>query len=118
MTAIDLVVTVCAVLSPTTCEETHLVFSSDVSLRQCVMAAQPYIAQWIGEHPKWTAVKWRCNIHVTTKRPPETQCRLPAEHWSGRSGYLLQSFKSLSATENTASALISMSRTMQCFEPR
>ena len=24
------------------------------------MAAQPYIAQWIGEHPKWTAVKWRC----------------------------------------------------------
>jgi len=54
MTAIDLVVTVCAVLSPTTCEETHLVFSSDVSLRQCVMAAQPYIAQWIGEHPKWT----------------------------------------------------------------
>ena len=60
MTAIDLIVTVCAVLSPTTCEETHLVSSSDVSLRQCVMAAQPYIAQWIGEHPKWTAVKWRC----------------------------------------------------------
>ena len=24
------------------------------------MAAQPYIAQWVGEHPKWTAVKWRC----------------------------------------------------------
>ena len=60
MTPIDLIVTVCAVLSPTTCEEAHLVFSSDVSLKQCVMAAQPYIAQWIGEHPKWTAVKWRC----------------------------------------------------------
>jgi hypothetical protein len=60
MTPIDLIVTVCAVLSPATCEETHLVFSSDVSLRQCVTAAQPYIAQWIGEHPKWTAVKWRC----------------------------------------------------------
>jgi hypothetical protein len=24
------------------------------------MAAQPYSAQWVGEHPKWTAVKWRC----------------------------------------------------------
>jgi hypothetical protein len=24
------------------------------------MAAQPYIAQWVGDHPKWTAVKWRC----------------------------------------------------------
>ena len=24
------------------------------------MAAPPYIAQWVGEHPKWMAVKWRC----------------------------------------------------------
>ena len=62
MNAIDLVLTVCAVLSPATCEERHLVFSSNASLQQCVMAAQPYIAQWIGEHPKWTAVKWRCEF--------------------------------------------------------
>jgi hypothetical protein len=26
------------------------------------MAAQPYIAQWVSEHPKWTAVKWRCEF--------------------------------------------------------
>jgi hypothetical protein len=37
-----------------------LAFSSDFSLQQCTMNAQPYIAQWVGEHPKWTAVKWRC----------------------------------------------------------
>jgi hypothetical protein len=60
MNAIDLIVTVCAVSSPAICEERHLVFSSNVSLKQCVMAAQPYVAQWVGEHPKWTAVKWRC----------------------------------------------------------
>ena len=60
MNPIDLIVTVCAVLSPTTCEETHLVFSGGGSLRQCVMGAPPYIAQWIGEHPKWNAVRWRC----------------------------------------------------------
>jgi hypothetical protein len=60
MNPIDLIITVCAVLSPTTCEETHLVFSGGGSLRQCTMQAQPYIAQWVGEHPKWTAVKWRC----------------------------------------------------------
>ena len=60
MNLIDLVITVCAVVSPTTCEETRLAFDSNVSLRQCAMAAPPYIAQWIGEHPKWTAVKWRC----------------------------------------------------------
>jgi hypothetical protein len=60
MNPIDLIVTVCAVLSPTTCEEQHLVFSSQASLQQCAMAAQPYIAQWVGEHPKWQAVRWRC----------------------------------------------------------
>jgi hypothetical protein len=32
------------------------------------MAAQPYIAQWVGEHPKWTAVKWRCDYpHANDK---------------------------------------------------
>ena len=60
MNPIDLVITVCAVLSPTTCEETRLIFDSNISLTQCAMAAPPYIAQWVGEHPKWTAVKWRC----------------------------------------------------------
>jgi len=43
MGLIELVVTVCA-----------------LSLNQCVMNAQPYIAQWINEHPKWVAVRWRC----------------------------------------------------------
>jgi len=32
-----------------------------MSLHQCVMNAQPYIAQWINEHPKWVAVRWRCD---------------------------------------------------------
>ena len=49
MNPIDLIVTVCAVLSPMTCEDIHLVFSGGGSLRQCVMGAPPYIAQWIGE---------------------------------------------------------------------
>lgn len=60
MNPIDLIVTVCAVLSPSVCEETHLTFSGGESLRQCTMGAPPYIAQWVGEHPKWTAVRWRC----------------------------------------------------------
>ena len=52
MNPIDLVVTVCAVLSPATCEEQHLVFNFGGSPAQCSMAAPPYIAQWVGEHPK------------------------------------------------------------------
>lgn len=60
MDAINLIITVCAVLSPNTCEEKSLAFSAAISPERCAMAAPPYIAQWIGEHPKWTAVKWRC----------------------------------------------------------
>jgi hypothetical protein len=29
------------------------------------MAAPPYIAQWIGDHPKWQAVRWRCEYPHT-----------------------------------------------------
>ncbi|MDE2380082.1 hypothetical protein [Bradyrhizobium sp.] len=68
MNPIDLVITVCAVLSPATCEEQHLVFSYAGSPQQCSMAAPPYIAQWIGEHPKWTAVRWRCEFPHTHDR--------------------------------------------------
>jgi hypothetical protein len=60
MDAINLVITVCAVLSPANCQEKNLVFASNFSLQQCMMAAPPYIAQWIGEHPQYQAVKWRC----------------------------------------------------------
>jgi hypothetical protein len=57
---IELVITVCAVTHPTLCEDRHLQYTSGQSLRQCAMGAPPYIAQWIGEHPKWTAVRWHC----------------------------------------------------------
>jgi hypothetical protein len=60
MNLIELIVTVCAISSPSTCEEAHLQFDWSGSLQQCTMAAPPYIAQWIGDHPKWNAVKWRC----------------------------------------------------------
>ena len=62
MNPIDLVVTVCALCCrQANCEERHLSYSNDAGSRQqCAMNAPPYIAQWIGEHPKWRAVQWRC----------------------------------------------------------
>jgi hypothetical protein len=57
MGLVELVLTVCAIAQPAACEEQHLEFASSGSLAQCTMAAPPYIAQWIGEHPKWTAVR-------------------------------------------------------------
>src|SRR6476619_952971 len=60
MGLIELIVTVCAVALPTQCEDQHLQYASAGSLNQCAMGAPPYIAQWIGDHPKWTAVRWHC----------------------------------------------------------
>ena len=66
---IELIVTVCATAQMNLCQEQHLEFAWNGSLRQCTIAAQPYIAQWIGEHPKWTAVRWRCE-DVTSRKEP------------------------------------------------
>jgi hypothetical protein len=61
MGLIELIVTVCALSLPNQCEDQHFSFLADMSLNQCVMNAPPYIAQWTNEHPKWVAVRWRCD---------------------------------------------------------
>jgi hypothetical protein len=68
MDLMQLVITVCAVASPTNCQDTHLTFASQGSLMQCAMQAPPYIAQWIGQHPQWNAVRWHCEYpHMREK---------------------------------------------------
>jgi hypothetical protein len=61
MGLIELILTVCAVAQPNQCEDQHLQFESNGSGYHCVMAAPPFIAKWIDEHPKWVAVRWRCD---------------------------------------------------------
>jgi hypothetical protein len=68
MNLIQIVLTVCAVSQPNQCEDKHLQFASEITVQQCVMTAQPYIAKWIGEHPKWTPVRWRCEHPNTQER--------------------------------------------------
>ena len=52
MGMIELIMTVCALAQPSQCEEQHLQYNWQGSVRQCAMNAQPYLAQWINEHPK------------------------------------------------------------------
>jgi hypothetical protein len=61
MGLIELIITVCALAQPSQCEEQHLQFAEAGSPAQCAMAAPPYIAKWVDEHPKWRAVRWRCD---------------------------------------------------------
>jgi hypothetical protein len=65
---IEIILTVCAIANPANCEEKSLQFAWDGSLQQCMMAAQPYIAQWIGQHPAWRATKWSCDYPDSKRR--------------------------------------------------
>jgi hypothetical protein len=60
LTFIAIVFTVCALAKPEKCEEQRLDYVAEGSLLQCVMSAQPYLAQWIGEHPKWSIKSYHC----------------------------------------------------------
>jgi hypothetical protein len=65
---IEIILTVCAIGNPANCEEKYLQFAWDGSLNQCMMGAQPYIAEWIGNHPQWIATKWTCEYPGHEKR--------------------------------------------------
>jgi hypothetical protein len=60
MNLIDLIVLACTLGSPGTCQEYHLLYQSAGSPRACAMQAQPYLAQWIGEHPNLRVARWHC----------------------------------------------------------
>jgi hypothetical protein len=65
---IEIILTVCAIANPNNCEEKYLQFAWDGSITQCMMGAPPYIAQWIGQHPEWTATKWSCGYPDSRRR--------------------------------------------------
>jgi hypothetical protein len=60
MNLVDLIVLVCSVANPGACREQHLVLDIQGSLNTCMMQAQPYLAQWAGEHPDLRIKRWRC----------------------------------------------------------
>jgi hypothetical protein len=60
MGLIELIITVCSIAHPGQCDDKHLQFASQESLRSCMSNAPPFMAQWIGDHPDVRIVKWRC----------------------------------------------------------
>jgi hypothetical protein len=61
MNLVDLIFIACSLASPTSCHEQHLLFQSQGSLKACVMQAQPYLAQWVGEHPGFRIARYHCD---------------------------------------------------------
>ncbi len=59
---IELVLTVCIVTQPETCRDQRLLFDTGATPMQCMMNAQPTVAQWGSEHPKWFVQRWKCQF--------------------------------------------------------
>ena len=58
---VELILTVCTLTEPASCEERHLSFVDEGSLVQCMSQAPPAIAEWANSHPGRRVVKWRCS---------------------------------------------------------
>lgn len=70
MNLVDLIVMVCSLAHPQApCKERHLLFESSGSLTACLWQAQPYLAQWVGEHPDTRIASFRCAWPEAEDRP-------------------------------------------------
>ncbi|HTW28970.1 MAG TPA: hypothetical protein VME92_17725 [Acetobacteraceae bacterium] len=69
MNLVDLIVVICSLLNPTQCQEKHLLFQSQGSLRSCMIEAEPYLAQYMGEHPGYRVQRFRCAWPDTEDQP-------------------------------------------------
>jgi hypothetical protein len=57
----ELILTVCALSQPASCEDRTLAFiDQGQSLAECAMSAPPTIAEWVGQHPIYFVARWRC----------------------------------------------------------
>ena len=61
MNLVELILTICTLTQPESCEEQHLSFVDVNSLMQCMTQAPPAIAEWANGHPGRKVVKWRCS---------------------------------------------------------
>ncbi len=65
MNLVDLILLACTLANPGTsspglCREYHVLFQTAGSLENCTMHAQPFLAQWAGEHPALRIMRWHC----------------------------------------------------------
>ncbi len=78
MDLVAIVFTVCVVAHPSQCQEQRLQYEWHGSLRACVENAQPYLAQWIGEHPNWSIKKFHCEFPNANDKADARRAAHPA----------------------------------------
>ncbi|WP_075215524.1 hypothetical protein [Mongoliimonas terrestris] len=60
MSAIEIVLTICLLSNPTACEQRAIPAVDAGSVSQCMFWAQPHIAAWSSNHPKYKIIRWKC----------------------------------------------------------
>ena len=65
---IELFFVACLSSQPTACEERSLLYT-EVTPMACMMGAQPELAKWATQHPRFTVTRWSCR----TVRPGQTE---------------------------------------------
>jgi hypothetical protein len=61
---VELVVMVCLLVAPSTCERFPLPFVAPMSMRACLLQAPKHLAAWERDHPAWRIRTYWCG-------PPE-----------------------------------------------
>lgn len=56
----ELVFIACLISTPDRCEEKALQYVNVPSTQACLHGAQPQLAKWTMEHPRWRVAKWHC----------------------------------------------------------
>jgi hypothetical protein len=65
---LSVILSACLLANPTYCRDFKIPLDVEMDLRRCTMAAAPYYARWIAEHPQWEVKRWKCvpgNINDT-----------------------------------------------------
>lgn len=65
---IELLFVTCLSTAPDQCQERSLLFQ-DVSPMTCMFGAQPELAKWVADHPRYTVAGWKCRtLHSGDKQ--------------------------------------------------
>lgn len=68
MPFVELIVLTCLASAPQTCREQHFSFAEGSSLGECMMRAQPWLAEWASRNVRWTVVRWKCGYADQSER--------------------------------------------------
>jgi hypothetical protein len=57
---LSLLFTTCLLADTSHCAKRSLPIYDDITPMQCMMVAQPEMAEWMSLHPSWYVKEWRC----------------------------------------------------------